>query len=153
MPMAFRFSKADQAAPRPTMKRILLALLAILMFQGLLPLVPASGAQDQAGAVISRSRPRRAQTLDVQVKKLTDELKLDSTQQARVKAILLNREIRLREVFKNDSLSAVDRFAAVKTIQERSNEQITRILTAEQGATFDQLRHGAPPQSSPKAEQ
>jgi Spy/CpxP family protein refolding chaperone len=108
-------------------------------------------AQTQSSTGVSHDHARRAATVEDQVKMLTEKLNLDSSQQTKVKAILENRQDQVHRIAENASLSAVDRFNAIKAVRERSEEQIGRILTPEQTTKFDQFRH-RPPQAQPKPE-
>jgi Spy/CpxP family protein refolding chaperone len=83
------------------------------------------------------------------VKNLTQTLSLDATQQAKVKAILEYRQMQLHRVSEDKSLSAVDRFAAIKEIHKRADDQIGRILNPEQASKFEQSRHPSAPTAQP----
>ncbi len=113
---------------------------------------PRGYAQARSGAIASPRRLRQGLTLEDQVRNLTRALDLDSTQQDKVKVILEYRQMRLRRVYENRSLSAVDRFTALKAVHERSDDQIRHILNPEQAGKFEQFRHGALPQTQPKPE-
>jgi hypothetical protein len=125
----------------------------------LFPLVgPRAGAQDQPTNATAQDRPtapdtqprgRRTPSLDDQLKTLTDRLNLDATQQGMVKVILEHRQSELLDVYKNQSLSAVDRFNAMKAVHERANDRISRILNPEQSKKFDLLRPHATPLPPP----
>jgi len=108
-----------------------------------------AGAQAQQTAPNGQHRVRHLSTLDDQLKTLTDRLNLDSTQQSMVKVILEHRQTELFDVVKNQSLSAVDRFNAVKAVHERADDRISRILNPEQSKKFDLMRHHAPSPQSP----
>jgi hypothetical protein len=93
-----------------------------------------------------------AVTIDDQLKTLTQRLELDATQQSMVKIIVERRQAELRDVFKNNSLSAVDRFNAVRAVHERANDRIAHILNPEQAKKFDQMRSHTPANNLPKPE-
>jgi hypothetical protein len=105
-------------------------------------------AQTQSTTGSSHYRRGQLPTLDDQLKKLTTELNLDPLQQSNVKAILDRRQIQLMRVRNDASLSAVDRFYAMKAVHEKADEQIRAILNADQASKFDQLH----PRPVPKSE-
>jgi hypothetical protein len=111
---------------------------------------PDASAQDQRSAPQTPRSIHRAVTIDDQLKTLTQHLDLDATQQSMVKIILQRRHAELRDVFRNDSLSAVDRFNAVKDVHERANDRIAHILNPEQAKKFDQMRSHTPANNLPK---
>lgn len=102
-------------------------------------------AQAQPGA--SPYRQVRHDPIENRLKKLTQELNLDPTQQTKLKTILAIRQLQLRRIYDRASLSAVDRFSAVKMVDENANRQITSMLNAEQASKWDRLRQPAPPQA------
>jgi Spy/CpxP family protein refolding chaperone len=139
--------------PKPMKPRFSKTMIMFVLVLGICSgMHPGAYAQAQSGAVTSPRRLRRGLTLEDQVRNLTRTLDLDSTQQDKLKAILEYRQIRLRRVYENKSLSAVDRFSALKTVHERSDDQIRHILNPEQASKFEQFRHGALPQTQPKPE-
>jgi hypothetical protein len=86
-------------------------------------------------------------SLEDQLKRYTEVLSLDSSQQAKVKVILERRQMQLRRVHDDTSLSAVDRFSAMQALHEQSDEQIRRILNPEQASKFEQIRPRKQPQA------
>jgi glucose/arabinose dehydrogenase len=100
---------------------------------------------DQQAAPDTQRRARHLPTLDEQLKILTDRLNLDATQQGMVKIILERRQSELLDVYKNQSLSAVDRFNAMKAVHDRAYDRIGRLLNPEQSKKFELMRpHTAP---------
>jgi len=85
--------------------------------------------------------------LEDQLKRYTEVLSLDSSQQAKVKMILDRRQVQLRRVHDDTSLSAVDRFSAMQALHEQSDERIRRILNPEQATKFEQIRPRKLPQA------
>jgi hypothetical protein len=110
-----------------------------------------ANAQDAPAVPVPRQSVRHIPTLEDQVKSLTQRLNLDANQQAMVKIILERRQTELLEVYKDGSLSAVDRFAALKAVHERSDDRISRILNADQLKKFDQMRNHTPSQNQIKS--
>ena len=103
------------------------------------------GAQDQQSAPEGQRRGRHVPTLDEQLKALTDRLNLDATQQGMVKVILERRQSELLDVHKDQSLSAVDRFHAMKAVYDRAYDRIGRVLNPEQSKKFELMRpHSTP---------
>jgi hypothetical protein len=86
-------------------------------------------------------------SLEDQLKRYTEVLSLDSSQQAKVKVILERRQMQLHRVHDDTSLSAVDRFSAMQALHEQSDEQIRRILNPEQASKFEQIRPRKQPQA------
>lgn len=86
-------------------------------------------------------------SLDDQLKRYTEVLSLDSSQQAKVKMILDRRQMQLRRVHDDASISAVDRFSAMQALHQQSDEQIRRILNPEQASKFEQIRPRKQPQA------
>jgi hypothetical protein len=135
---------------RPTTARLSKkAFVFFLVLECFLLARPRATAQDQQAAPDRQHRVRHSPTLDDQLKTLTDSLNLDSTQQGMVKIILERRQSELLDVHKNQSLSAVDRFNAVKAVHERANDRISHILNPEQSKKFDLMRHHAPTPQAP----
>jgi hypothetical protein len=108
-------------------------------------------AQAQAPPGATQYRQVRRNPIEERLKKLTQELNLDSTQQAKLKTILAIRQLQVRRIYDRASLSAVDRFNAVRMVDENANRQITSILNAEQASKWENLRHPAPPQAHGQA--
>jgi hypothetical protein len=108
-----------------------------------------SKPEGQPSSPDTQRRVRRNPTLDEQLKILTDRLSLDATQQGMVKIILEHRQSELLDVYKNQSLSAVDRFNAMKEVHERANDRISHLLNPEQSKKFDLMRHHTPPPQNP----
>jgi Spy/CpxP family protein refolding chaperone len=103
-------------------------------------------AQTPSGAAANQPHRRKLPSLEEQLKRYTEVLSLDSAQQAKVKAILDRRQLQLSRVFKDEALSAVDRFHAIQTLHEQSDDQIRKILNPEQASKFEELR----PRKQPK---
>src|ERR1700756_326498 len=130
--------------PPLTGRQLLCVLFLGICFNIILP----GSAQTQSSTGSGHYRRGQAQTIDDQVKKLTQELNLDLPQQNSVRAILERRQIQLWQVRDDSSLSAVDRFYAIKAVHDGADEQIRSILKADQASKFDQLR----PRPLPKSE-
>ena len=105
-----------------------------------LGIVPLGYSQTPSGAAVSQPHRRRLPSLEDQLKRYAEVLSLDSSQQAKVKMILERRQIQLRRVHDDTSLSAVDRFSAMWALHEQSDDQIRRILNPEQASKFEQIR-------------
>lgn len=89
---------------------------------------------------VTQPRRRRLPSLEDQLKRLTDLLSLDSTQQAKLRAILDKRQMRLWQVHDDQSLSAVERFNAMRAVHDRADDEIAKILTPKQATKFEELR-------------
>jgi hypothetical protein len=123
--------------------------VAFAVFAGL---HPQAYCQDQPSPPTTPHRIHRMPTLDEQLKMLTQRLDLDSMQHRMVKAILEHRQAELLDVFRNNSLSAVDRFNAIKAVHDRANDRIAHLLNPEQAKKFDQMRNHIPAQDLRKPE-
>src|SRR5215469_3046541 len=109
-------------------------------------------ALDQPAVPDTQHHVRHIPTLDEQLKTFTDRLNLDRTQQGMVKIILERRQSELFDVYKNQSLSAVDRFNAVKAVHERAYDGIGHLLNPEQSKKFELIRPHATPLPLPDSE-
>ena len=140
----------------PITRRALLLCITLGISVGLYTHVSAQEQPSTAeGQPLTPQAPRRihrAMTVDDQLKALTERLDLDSTQQSMVKIILQRCQVELLDVHKNDSLSAVDRFNAMKAVHEKANDRIAHLLNPDQSKKFDQMRNHTPAQSLPKPE-
>jgi Spy/CpxP family protein refolding chaperone len=112
-----------------------------------LAIVPRGYSQTPSGAAVNQPHRRKMPSLDDQLKRYTEVLSLDSSQQAKVKMILDRRQMQLRRVHDDASISAVDRFSAMQALHQQSDEQIRRILNPEQASKFEQIRPRKPPQA------
>jgi len=101
---------------------------------------PRGHAQAQSTGAAGQPHRRKLPSLEDQLKRYTEALSLDAAQQAKVKAILDRRQLQLRRVYDDRSLSAVDRFNAIQALHEQSDEQIRRILNPDQATKFEQIR-------------
>ncbi len=115
------------------------AMVFVLILGACLAMNSRGYAQAASGAT-SQPHRRKLPSLEDQLKRYTEVLSLDSVQQTKVKAILDHRQIQLRRVLDDGSLSAVDRFGAIQALHEQSDDQIRRILNPEQATKFEQLR-------------
>jgi hypothetical protein len=125
------------------------AIVFVLVLGTCLATVPRGYAQTPSGAAANQPHRRKLPSLEDQLKRYTEVLSLDSVQQAKVKAILDHRQIQLRRVYDDGSLSAVDRFNAIRTLHEQSDDLIRKILNPEQASKFEQLR----PRKKPPGDQ
>jgi len=125
---------------------VLFALIFGICFD--MPSLGYAQARSDSGA--AHYRRRQVLSLEDQVRKLTQELNLDLGQRTKVKTILEYRQTRMRRIFSDTSLSAVNRFNAMKAVHEKSDEQIRGILNADQASKFDALRP-QPPQKGDTA--
>jgi hypothetical protein len=148
VPFAAQFALLEMFMNRRLSRKILIFLLVLGVH-----VVEHSHANAQDATSVPRARQsaRHIPSLEDQVKSLTQRLSLDSNQQAMVKIILERRQTELLEVYKDGSLSAVDRFAALKAVHERSDDRISRILNADQFKKFDQTRNHTPSQNQIKS--
>jgi hypothetical protein len=121
------------------------AIVLILVLGTYLAMDPRGYAQTPSGTAATQPHRRKLPSLEDQLKRYTEVLSLDSAQQTKVKAILDRRQLQLRRVYDDGSLSAVDRFNAIQTLHEQSDDLIRKILNPEQASKFEQLRPRKPP--------
>ena len=139
----------SQERTRPCLFKAAIFFVSILATG--LAMVSRGYSQTSSGAAVSQPHRRKLPSLEDQLKRYTEVLSLDSSQQTKVKMILERRQTQLRRVHDDTSLSAVDRFSAMQALHEQSDEQIRRILNPEQASKFEEIRPRKKPQADSQA--
>ncbi|HZU33747.1 MAG TPA: hypothetical protein VFB79_21715 [Candidatus Angelobacter sp.] len=120
-----------------TLQKIMLfavCLLAVGAFAQQNP--PAQGGGDGQG-----HGPRRGmQSVDDQLKTLTDRLNLTSDQQAQIKPILEDTHAQMAKIMQDDSASREDKMAKVRSLHETASGKVRDILTDDQKKKFDGMQ-------------
>ncbi|MCS7018735.1 MAG: hypothetical protein RMJ87_01350 [Cytophagales bacterium] len=108
-------------------------ILALLLFIGLQP-----GNLQAQGR--KKNRPTAEQRVELQTRKLTEELQLDAKQQEQVKAALQARVKATDELLAQAAADRQARLNKAREIQQNFNATMKGILNAEQQAKFEQLQ-------------
>ena len=72
---------------------------------------------------------------------LSQMLNLTDDQKAKIKPILENESAQTKSLFQDTSLSPQDRHAKMRDVHEKSMAQIRGLLTADQQAKLDSMKH------------
>jgi hypothetical protein len=106
---------------------------------------PRSEPQSEPDRPTSWNRPRTAPTgVDGQLRRLTADLKLDASQQAKVRPILVARNEDLQRLQRDTQLTPAQRRERTLALGDRSAEQIRALLTDAQRAQFVGPRGATP---------
>ncbi|HVY68998.1 MAG TPA: hypothetical protein VHH73_03680 [Verrucomicrobiae bacterium] len=85
---------------------------------------------------------RRQRTPEEQMKRLTEELKLNDDQAGKLKPIFEEQRKAMAEMRKDTSLAQEDRRKKMRELREASDTKIKAILTSEQFEKYEKLRRG-----------
>jgi hypothetical protein len=130
----------------------------VLVALGLPAWVPLAGVQavDQTSASVD-TKPqtqtpfrRRTITIDDQVKRFTESLDLSETQQSEIKKILEFRQVQIRRIRLDESLSGDERISRLRGLQDSTVARIRAVLSDEQKKKYDPLAVGQAQKSSPQ---
>jgi Spy/CpxP family protein refolding chaperone len=83
---------------------------------------------------------RGPQSVDDQLKNLTDKLNLSADQQAKIKPILEDTRSQMQKIRQDDSMSREDKMAKGRSLREAANSRIRDVLTDDQKKAFDDLQ-------------
>jgi hypothetical protein len=101
---------------------------------------PPSGVGTTAAPA---ARPGAAASpLDRRVALLTRELRLDDTQQQKVRTLLEGQRAQILQVWQDESLSSALRIKHTQVITERTEDAIRAVLTDEQRRLYSKARPG-----------
>ena len=97
-----------------------------------------------SGSVATTLQPRtphkrRAITIDDQVKGFAESLGLTETQQSEVRKILEFRQVQMRGIRLDGSLSGADRISRFRSLQDSTVARIRAVLSDEQKKKYDPL--------------
>ena len=95
---------------------------------------PAQGGGDQQG------RRRGGQSVEEQLKNLTERLSLTDDQQAKIKPILEDTRTQMQKLMQDESMSRDDKMAKGRSLREAANSKIRDLLTDDQKKKFDDLQ-------------
>jgi Spy/CpxP family protein refolding chaperone len=114
---------------------------------------PICFPQAQTSAAVSPHHQPPTTKAQADLKRLTQQLKLSSAQQAKVATILAEQQRDLLHIRYDSSRSPGERFYMMRTVHLNSDQKIRAILDPEQAAKFDQLRpHHSSPSTNPDGE-
>lgn len=130
----------------------------LLVALGLPASVPLAGVQavDQTSASVdTKPQPqtpfrRRTKTIDDQVKRFTESLDLSETQQSEIKKILEFRQVQIRRIRLDESLSGDERISRLRDLQDSTVARIRAVLSDEQKEKYDPLAVRQAQKSSPQ---
>jgi Spy/CpxP family protein refolding chaperone len=95
---------------------------------------PAQGGGEQQG------RMRTMQTVEDQLKNLTEKLSLTADQQAKIKPILEDSRAEYKKLMQDDSISREDKMAKGRSLREATNSKIRDVLNDDQKKKFDDMQ-------------
>ena len=98
-----------------------------------------AGGESRAG-LHPPGRASRESVLDTRVRLLTAELNLDPDQQARIRELLENQRIQVRQVWNDASLPSASRIGATQAISDRTAEKIRALLNEAQRSRYLESR-------------
>ena len=80
------------------------------------------------------------QSVDDQLKNLTEKLSLSTDQQAKIKPILEDTRSEMMKVMQDDSMSREDKMAKGRSLREAANGKIRDLLNDDQKKKFDEMQ-------------
>jgi hypothetical protein len=80
--------------------------------------------------------------VDERVKSFSENLNLDPTQQAGVKAVLERQQREARQIQFDQSLSGTERIGRFRALQQDTVSRIRALLNEDQKKKYDPLNHG-----------
>jgi periplasmic protein CpxP/Spy len=115
------------------------ASMAIIAAAGLLSLSPSLTAQTTSNQPPAARRGGRGMTVEDQLNRFTEQLKLTDEQKPKVKAVLEEQDKKRQELRGDTALSQEDRRTKMRAMREDLNKQMKGILTADQYKQFEAL--------------
>ena len=109
----------------------------------------AQGATTTADAHRHRHQPI---TVDDRVQKLTEQVQLSPDQAAKVKTILQREHGRVYQLRTTSTLSAVDRFHAMREVHDKAADEVRGVLNDDQAKKYDLLHPRVKPSDATKHE-
>lgn len=131
-----------------------LLLVALGLPVGALLSIPAAG--QTSGSVDTKPQARtpfrrRPITIDAQVKRFAESLDLNETQQSEVKKILEFRQLQIRRIRLDESLSGAERISRFRGLQDSTVARIRAVLNDDQKKKYDPLAVRQAQKDSPPA--
>ena len=83
---------------------------------------------------------KRGPSVDQQMERMNEELKLTDEQKPKVKTVLENSQKKRQELFADSSVTGDDRRTKMQSIMEEQNKKLKEILTAEQYTKWEEMR-------------
>jgi len=112
-----------------------LSVIAGLTLGGLVACSNLAMAQDQ-----KPGRGRRGPTVEQQMERMTEELKLTDEQKPKVKPVLEDSHKKRQELIGDTSVSREDRRPKMRAIMDNEDKKLKEILTADQYAKHEKMR-------------
>jgi hypothetical protein len=124
-----------------------LSKILMLMVLGLPAWAPLAGVQAEgqtSGSVETKPQIQspgrwRAITIDDQVKRFAQSMELSQTQQSEVKQILEFKQVQIRRIRLDESLSGDERISRLHDLQDSTVARIRAVLNDEQKKKYDPL--------------
>lgn len=124
-----------------------LGKILMLMVLGLPAWAPLAGVQadgQASGSVETKPQIQspgrwRAITIDDQVKRFSESMELSQTQQSEVKQILEFKQVQIRRIRLDGSLSGEERISRLRALQASTVTRIRGVLNDEQKKKYDPL--------------
>ena len=115
------------------------SLLLVLVLANCFPISSLCSAAEPGAPPRANQRRQKKGGLDEQVRVLSAKLKLTAEQQIKVRQIFQRRQMLVVRIVHDTSMSAVDRFNAVRGVYDKSTMQVRSILDSDQAKKFDEL--------------
>jgi len=119
------------------LKKLCLLAVCLLAIGAAAQNPPAQGSGENQGG------GRRMQSVDDQLKNLTEKLNLTTDQQAKIKPVLEDTRSEMTKVMQDDSMSREDKMAKGRSLREASNGKIREVLNDDQKKKFDEMQKEA----------
>jgi hypothetical protein len=134
--------QANKTAGKGGMVRPVLHLALLLALGCLIPAQADTAGQGSAGDSTVRQGQRhyKKHSLEERVRKLTQWLALDATQQSELRKVLEDQREQIRKVWDDASVPAAYRISATQAISDKTADQIRALLNEEQRKKFNPPR-------------
>lgn len=106
--------------------------LAVITVAALMALSPSLRAQTNTNNTTGRRGMRGRMSIETQMTRLDERLKLTDEQKPKVKAVLEDQNKKMQELFGDSSVSREDRRTKMQSIREDSDKKLKEILTSDQ---------------------
>ena len=110
-----------------------ISLIAAVALGGLVALCNTATAQDKGGG-------KRGPSVEERMTRLTEELKLTTEQQPKVKAALEDQQKQMGELRGDTSLSREDRRSKMTSIREATDKKLKEILKPDQWDKYEKMQ-------------
>jgi len=106
----------------------------------LVALTAALGFVLTGGVTLAQRGNRQPPSVDEQVKRLADRLKLSADQQSKIKPILEDQRQQMESIRSDSSLSREDRMSKMRSIREAATSKIKEILNDDQKKQYEAMQ-------------